>query len=701
MKLFIIEGKGKIESIKKYLGGDYQVFATAGHVRDLPTKNLGVQITNNFEPVYEIMPDKKNIVNDLVKLAKKAETIYIATDPDREGEAIAYHISYILNINPNEKVRVAFNSIDKETINKALQEPRNIDLDLVNAQQARRVLDRLVGYKISPIICKKIKPNLSAGRVQSAALKMIVEREKEIQNFKPEEYWNLNVELEKNGAKPNFKALLNTKNNEKIKINNNDEMQEVLKELDNKDFVVTNVKKSVTKSKPKPPFTTSTMQQDAANKLNFTLKKTTQVAQNLYEGIEVKGEGKVALVTYIRTDSTRVSEGAMIKAKEYIVKNFGEDYAPKKFNIYKSKDAAQDAHEAIRPIDLNRTPDSLKDKIDNDLYKLYKLIYNRFLASQMTEAQYNSVSVDISCDNYGFKVSGKTPKFLGYTTVYVDTTKENEVKLPVLENGDKLKSTNFLPEQKFTKPEPRYTEATIVDAMEAKGIGRPATYAATINVLLSRYCTKDGKSIVPTETAFQVMEFLDKNFAKTININFTAQMETALDEIAEGKREWHALINGFYNKFIPQLKNAGASVVEAKVTDVICDKCGANMVEREGKFGKFLACPNFPKCKNIKNIEKEKPVEVITDIVCEKCGCKMIEKQGKFGKFLGCSNYPTCNNIQKVLPKNIDPNKVVVCDKCGANMILKQGKYGYFYACPNYPTCQNIVKITKEKNSES
>ena len=703
MKLFIIEGLGKRDSIKKYLGDDYVVFATKGHIRDLPEKSLGVQITNNFEPIYDIMPDKKQTVNDLIKQAKKAEKIYIATDPDREGEAIAYHIAHVLNIKPEDKVRVAFNAIDKETINNALNEPRSIDLDLVNAQQARRVLDRLVGYKISPIICKKIKPNLSAGRVQSAALKMIVDREKEIQNFKPEEYWNLNVELEKEGKKPIFKASLVSKKEEKIKVSNENEMKEVLQELEGKDFVVKNVKKSISKSKPKPPFTTSTMQQDAANKLNFTLKKTTQVAQSLYEGVDIKGEGKVALVTYIRTDSTRVSEGAMQKAKEYIVKNFGQDFAPKKYNLYKSKQDAQDAHEAIRPIDINRTPDSLKDKIDNDLYKLYKLIYNRFLASQMTEAQYNSVNVEIEVGEYGLKVSGKTPKFLGYTAVYVDNSKENEVKLPVMENGDKLKPLNYLPEQKFTKPEPRYTEATIVDAMEEKGIGRPATYAATINVLLSRYCNKDGKSIVPTETAFTVMEFLDKNFAKTININFTAQMETALDEIAEGKREWKKLLDGFYSKFLPQLKNAGASVVEAKVTDVICEKCGANMVEREGKYGKFLACPNFPKCKNIKDIKKDKEKEpkVLTDIVCEKCGAKMLEKNGKYGKFLGCSNYPTCSNIKKIYPKNVDPEKVVICEKCGSQMILKSGKYGFFYACPKFPKCQNIVKITKEKNSES
>ncbi len=700
MNLFIIEAPNKEESVNKYLGKDFKVFATVGHVRDLPTKSLAVQINNNYEPIYEIMPDKQKVVNQLINLAKKADNIFIATDPDREGEAIAYHIATILNLDPNKKVRVAFNSIDKDTINKALQEPRIIDQDLVNAQQARRVLDRLVGYKISPILCKKIKPNLSAGRVQSAALKLIVDREKEILAFKPEEYWTLNANLEKVGEKPNFKAQLNLKNDEKIK--NKEEMDKVLDELKNQNFIVKNVKKTVTKSKPQPPFTTSTMQQDAGNKLNFSVKKTTSLAQTLYAGTDILGEGKIALVTYIRSDSTRVSEGAQIKARSFIQEKFGENFAPKRFNVYKSKDDAQDAHEAIRPIDINRTPESLKDKIDNDLYKLYKLIYNRFLASQMSEAEYNSVSVEISAGDYIFKVNGKTPKFLGYTAVYVDKDKENEVKLPPLENNDNLKVLEFLPEQKFTKPEPRYTEASIVKAMEDKGIGRPATYAATINVLLSRYCNKDGKSIVPTETAFKVMEFLEKNFSKTININFTAQMETALDEIAEGKRDWHKLIDGFYQKFVPQLKSAGASVGEVKVSDVICEKCGARMVERESKYGKFLACPNYPKCKNIKNVDgTEKKEDKITDIICEKCGAKMVEKQGKFGKFLGCSNYPKCDFIKNIYPEGVDPEKIVICEKCGANMTLKKGKFGYFYACPNYPKCKNIVKIEKGKKIDS
>lgn len=697
MDLFIIEAPNKEEAVSKYLGKGYKVFATVGHIRDLPQKSLAVQITNNFEPIYEIMPDKKKIVNELTNLAKKADNIYIATDPDREGEAIAYHIAHILNIDPSKKVRVAFNSIDKESVNKALTEPRIIDQNLVNAQQARRVLDRLVGYKISPIICKKIKPNLSAGRVQSAALKLIVDREKEILNFKPEEYWTLNVNLEKQGSKPNFKALLALKGDKKV--NNQAEMDEILSELKNEEFIVFNVKKSVTKSKPQAPFTTSSLQQDAGNKLNFSVKKTSSLAQTLYAGADVQGEGKIPLVTYIRTDSTRVSEGAQIKAKEFIIQNFGENFVPKKFNIYKSKTDAQDAHEAIRPINISRTPESLKGKIENDLYKLYKLIYNRFLASQMSEAEFNSVSAEIHAGKHIFKASGKTPKFLGYTAVYVDKEKENEVKLPPLEKDDILKPLEFLPEQKFTKPEPRFTESTIVKAMEEKGIGRPATYAATINVLLSRYCTKDGKSIVPTETAFKVMEFLDENFSRTININFTAQMETALDEIADGKREWHSLINGFYQKFLPQLKKAGASTGEVIMTDIKCDKCGANMVEREGKFGKFLACSAFPKCKNIKSLkpEAEKVETKSTDIICDKCGANMVEKQGKFGKFLGCSNYPKCTNIKQIEPDNVE---TIICDKCGATMVLKHGRYGAFYACPNYPTCQNIVKPKQNKGEK-
>lgn len=697
MNLFIIEAPNKEEAVSKYLGKEYKVFATVGHIRDLPQKSLAVQITNNFEPIYEIMPDKKRIVGELTSLAKKADKIFIATDPDREGEAIAFHIAHILNIDPNKKVRVAFNSIDKESVNKALTEPRVIDQNLVNAQQARRVLDRLVGYKISPIICKKIKPNLSAGRVQSAALKLIVDREKEILNFKPEEYWTLNVNLEKEGVKPNFKATLALKNNKKVK--NQAEMEEILAELKNENFVVFNVKKSISKNKPQPPFTTSSLQQEAGNKLNFSVKKTSSLAQTLYAGADVLGEGKIPLVTYIRTDSTRVSEGAQMKAREFIIQNFGENFAPKKFNIYKSKTDAQDAHEAIRPINISRTPESLKGKIDNDLYRLYKLIFNRFLASQMTDAEFNSVSAEIHAGEYIFKASGKTPKFLGYTAVYSDKEKENEVKLPPLEKDDSLKALEFLPEQKFTKPEPRFTESTIVKAMEEKGIGRPATYAATINVLLSRYCTKDGKNIVPTEIAFKVMDFLDENFSRTININFTAQMETALDEIADGKREWHSLINGFYQKFLPQLKKAGASTGEVVMTDIKCEKCGSNMVEREGKFGKFLACSAFPKCRNIKSLkpETEKNESKITEIICDKCGANMVEKQGKYGKFLGCSNYPKCTNIKQIEPENIE---TIICDKCGETMVLKHGRYGAFYACPNYPTCQNIVKPKQNKGEK-
>ena len=695
MNLFIIEGLGKKDAIKKYLGKDYEVFPTLGHVRDLPVKSLGIMVDKNFEPIYEINSDKKKVVDELLKLSKKAEKIYIATDPDREGEAIAYHIATILNMPENSKVRVAFNAIDKESIQNALKQPRELDVNLINAQQARRVLDRLVGYKISPIICKKIKPNLSAGRVQSVALKLVVDREKEIQNFVPEEYWTLNVEFENQGLKPVFKAPLTLKDGKKIKISNKDEMDKVLAELDGASYVVSSVKKSVTKSSAPAPFTTSTMQQDAGNKLNFSSKKTTQCAQQLYEGVEIAGEGKLPLVTYIRTDSVRVSEGAMFAARNFITEKFGVEYAPKKFNVYKSKADAQDAHEAIRPINLNVTPESLKEKISGDLYKLYKLIYNRFLASQMSAAEYNSVSANIDAKNYTFKATGKTPKFLGYTAVYVDTSKQDEVKLPKLAENDVLKALNKLPEQKFTKPEPRYTESSLIKAMEDKGIGRPATYSATLAILFNRkYCDKNAKQIVPTELGISVSEMLDKYFNRTINVNFTAQMEDELDNIAAGKTEWHDLVNRFYNKFLPQLK-AAQDTKEVVVTDVICDKCGAKMVEREGRFGKFLACPNYPKCKNIKNLKPEVQ-SIETDIVCEKCGGKMLEKQGKYGKFLGCSNYPKCNNMKKI-EETFEPR---TCDKCGSEMVVKNGRYGKFYACSKYPECKNIMNIKNNIKTE-
>ena len=624
MKLVVIEGVGKQDTIKKYLGSDYEVFATKGHVRDLPTKSIAIDVNNNFEPKYEIMTDKQDVIKALKTKAKKADVIYLATDPDREGEAISWHVAYILGIDKDAKVRVTFNEITKNAIHEGMEHPRIIDQKLVDAQQARRVLDRLVGYKISPILCKKIKSNLSAGRVQSVALKLIVDREREIQNFVPEEYWKLDAILEKPNTKPQFSSTFITIKGKKFKIKNKAQVDNILEHIKGQDFVVTNIKKSVSKSHAPAPFITSTMQKDAGNKLGMTLAKVTSCAQTLYEGVDIKGEGKVALVTYIRTDSVRVADSARKSAREFIKEKYGAEYVPAKPNIYKTKGEAQDAHEAIRPISLERTPEKVKPYLNNDLYRLYKLIYERFLASQMAEAEYNSVTCDISCLECGFRTTGKTPKFLGYTAVYSeykekDENEEKDAKLPPLEVGDKLSLVEFKPEQKFTKAPPRYTEASLVDAMEEKNIGRPATYAPTITILSTRkYVQKDGKFLVPTDLAMIVNDTLQKYFDKIISVDFTAQMEDNLDAIADGKVQWQQVVQEFYLNFLPQLRNANSDksyidksqIAPVVVSDVKCDKCGAYMIEKTGKYGKFLACPNYPKCKNIVNINKDGKAEI-------------------------------------------------------------------------------------------
>ena len=561
MKLVIIEGPGKRETLKKYLGAGFDVFATKGHVRDLPTKTFSVDL-KNMTPSYEVMADKKELIDELKKKAKKAEEVLIATDPDREGEAIAWHITHILEIDPNSNCRIVFNEISKKAVNEALKHPRPIDMNLVDAQQTRRIMDRIVGYKLSPIICKRIKPKLSAGRVQSVALKLVVDREKEIEAFIPEEYWNISAQLEKIEDKFKFKASLNTKDGKKIKVVCKEEAEQVKSDLVGADYVVNNIKKSQTKSHAPAPFTTSTMQQDALNKLGMNLKKTSFCAQQLYEGVELEGEGKVALITYIRSDSTRVSVDAQNQALEYIGKQFGEKYVPEKPNIYKTKETAQDAHEAIRPISIERTPASVMSSLSPDNFKLYKLIYERFLASQMADAIYNNVNVDINAKNYGFKATGKTVEFLGYTAVYKSYVEKEDdpSKLPVLEVGEKLGFNELLMEQKFTKPPARYTEASLVKEMEEKGIGRPATYAMTITTLDTRgYTAHEGKSLYPTELGKAVDQYLGNNFRQVINVKFTADMENRLDEIAESGKNWQDVAKSFWGSFSELLTQAGGN----------------------------------------------------------------------------------------------------------------------------------------------
>lgn len=697
MKLVIIEGPGKRDTLKKYLGQDYDVVATKGHIRDLPVKNIGVDVSKNFEPAYEIMPGKEAIIKELKTKSAKAEQVLLATDPDREGEAISWHIEKILNINENEPCRIEFNEISKSVVNKAVLNPRKINMDLVHAQQGRRVLDRLVGYKISPIICKKIKSNLSAGRVQSVALKLIVDREKEIRNFKPKEYWTINALLNKDNI--DFKSSLVTYKNKKFVPSNEQETLAVLDYLKDKDYIVTEIKKSVTKSNPPPPFTTSTMQQDALNKIGMSIAKTSKSAQVLYEGVELGTEGKTALITYIRTDSTRVSPEAQAKAKEFIINNYGKDYAPENYNVFKSKKNIQDAHEAIRPISLEHTPESVKPFMTPDNYKLYKLIYERFVASQMSQATYDSMSVVISAGDYGFKVTGRTPIFAGFTRAYKmyeeqqeDNENSNEAKLPKLVEGDKLKLIELLKEQKFTKPPTRLTEATLVKTMEEKGIGRPATYAPTILVLLNRvYLQKEGKYLIPTDLGFTVTEFLEEYFPDVMNVSFTAEMEDNLDKIEEGSMQWQEVVKNFYGSFekevIYAVKGSKKVSVPLEVSDVICEKCGANMVVREGKTGKFLACPNFPNCKNIKSLVEQKPV-----CICPECGKEVFEKRTRYGKiFYGCSGYPNCKFASWEKPTNLK------CPKCKSFLTVRETKANYNYKCSN-KTCDFTKQEDKETN---
>ena len=671
MKLVVIEAPAKRDTLKKYLGDGYEVFATKGHIRDLPAKSFAIDLNNNYEPHYENNPDKKQLISELKKKAEKADEVLIATDPDREGEAISWHVAHVLGLDPNTKCRIQFNEISKKAVLKALKEPRAIDLNLVNAQQARRVMDRIVGYKLSPILSKKIAPKLSAGRVQSVALKLVVDREVEIENFKPEEYWTVSAEHEKDNIK--FKSNLTNFKKKKIKVKSREEVDKVLSEIKGKDFVVGEIKKTKTKSHAPAPFTTSTMQQDALNKLGMSLKRTTSSAQELYEGVEVKGEGKIALITYIRTDSTRVSVDSQTACREFIAQKYGANYVPEKPNIYATKKNAQDAHEAIRPISMQITPEMVKDSLTKDNYKLYKLIYERFIASQMSEAEYSNVNVTINVGDYDFKASGKTLEFAGYTAVYKEYTDEEKQeisKLPVLKEEEIVKVLNIKEEQKFTKPPSRYTEASLVKAMEEKGIGRPATYAATVTILTARnYCSKEGRYLVPTELGRKITEYLEKFFHGVINVKFTAHMENRLDDIAEKKDDWHDVVDSFWNGFKGLLAKADASSLTMKSqpveTDIICEKCGHKMVVREGRFGKFLGCSNFPKCRNIKPFEEEQK-KVIGK--CPNCGKNVYALKTKKGKtFYACEDRDGCNFMSWDIPTGDK------CPKCG-KYLIKKGK---------------------------
>ncbi|MDE6029578.1 MAG: type I DNA topoisomerase [Clostridiales bacterium] len=707
MKLVIIEGFGKLETVQKYLGKEYKVFATGGHVRDLMPKRLSVDVKNDFQPTYVVMDDKKSVVDSLKKVAASSEQILLATDPDREGEAISWHVATLLDIPQDAAVRIEFNEISKNAIQNALKKPRAIDKSLVDAQQARRVLDRLVGYKVSPVLCQKIQSNLSAGRVQSVTLRLVVDREREIQAFVAEEYWNFFVLLSSPAGEKYKASLVGKSGGDKIKLSSEVDVNKIKSDLDGADYVVQNVKRSITKAHPYAPFITSTMQQDALNKLNMSLRQTSSAAQQLYEGVELPNEGKVALITYIRTDSTRVSAEAISAAREYIANNFGDAYLPDKPNYYASKKSAQDAHEAIRPISLSRTPDSVKPYLNKNLYALYNLIYKRFLASQMSDATYNSVSVDIAANGYDFRISGRTPVFDGFTKVYAVADKGTDDKsderstVPELNVGDKQKFIDYDCEQKFTKPPARYTEASLVKAMEEKGIGRPATYTPTVTLLFSRkYIEKSGRAIAPTELGCNVTDMLVKYFPEIMDVGFTANMEAELDGIEDGGMRWQSIVAKFYEGFEDKIRAAKGDTYTLKApdehTDYVCEKCGANMVIKTGRFGRFLACPNYPKCKNTKNLDENGNIaapkeQEVSDVVCEKCGAKMVVKTGKYGKFLACPNYPKCKNIVNLEPdggdKKADDIQLPPCPKCGKPLKKITTRKATFYGCSGYPAC--------------
>lgn len=680
MQLIIVESPHKAKTIEKFLNGEYKVDASKGHVRDLPVNYMGVNIAKNFEPYYVIAPEKKADIKRLSEDAKKADKVYLATDPDREGEAISWHLAEVLGLNKNEVNRIEFNEISEKAVKAALSNPRKIDMNLVDAQQARRVLDRIVGYSISPVASSRLNETLSAGRVQSVALRMVVDREREIQAFIPQEYWNLKAEVEKDSGEK-FKVLLVEKSGKKYKPANEQEAKETENALKNADFKVKTVKKSVVKSHAPAPFITSTMQQDGSIKLGVSAPQIMQIAQRLYEGVETPN-GNIALITYMRTDSVRVADSAIFSARDYIKNEYGEKFVPLKPNYYRSKKDAQDAHEAIRPIDLRRTPESLKDVLDKNQYKLYKLIFDRFVASQMAEAEYNSVAVDVSADEYILKTSGKSLVFKGYTAVYDDTKKEEDEEngnglLPDLKDGETLKLAGLKKEQKFTKPPMRYTEASLIKNMEDKGIGRPSTYATIMAKLSDKkreYVKKEKKYLVPNAISYDLIDFLVKYFPDIMDVSFTAKMEDELDDVGTNGKDWHELISEFYKPFEERIKNS-------KLTDVICDKCGAPMFINSGKFGAYYSCSNYPSCQNIKPVNEK--VAIPTDKICPKCGGVMVEREGKFGKFLACSNYPKCKHTVSLT------ESVGICPECGKptkKMMSKGGKV--FYGCSDYPKCK-------------
>ncbi|MDO8957904.1 MAG: type I DNA topoisomerase [Deltaproteobacteria bacterium] len=715
--LIIVESPAKARTIGNYLKDDYVIMASVGHVKDLPESRLGVDIENGFVPQYQVIKGKIKVLKEIKKAAEKVDSIYLATDPDREGEAIAWHIAEELNRPPDKIHRVLFNEITARSVREAVLKPERLNKDKYEAQQARRILDRLVGYLISPLLWDKVRRGLSAGRVQSVAVRLLCEREKEIQSFVPQEYWTIQALLE-GSSPPAFKATLARIDSKKAEIKKGEAAQAILQDLSLCSFAVKEIERKERRKNPPPPYITSQLQQEGWRKLRFTAKKTMSLAQRLYEGVELGQEGPVGLITYMRTDSVRISPEAVQDVRQFIAKKFGPAYLPEKPNFFKSRKTAQEAHEAIRPTSVSRNPEMVKLFLNKDQFALYELIWNRFVACQMNPAVYDQTSVDIQAGKYLFRASGSILLFPGFMTLYIETADENaeredqeEGKLPDLSIGEGLKPLNITPEQHFTQPPPRYTEATLIKELEEKGIGRPSTYATILDNIQEReYAAKEKGRLYPTELGCLVSDLLVENFPDILDVQFTAQMENELDKVEEGQLPWVQVLEDFYEPFQKDLEKAKVQMQDIKgkgvPTDLRCEKCGASMVIKLGRHGQFLACSNYPECKNTKEFQRngaggieivqEEPVQE----TCEKCGASMITKAGRFGKFLACSNYPQCKNTKKILINGEgkvevaqDEESSETCEKCGARMVIKTGRFGKFLACSNYPACKNTKKI--------
>ncbi len=683
-KLVIVESPSKIKTVKKTLGTDYTVMASKGHVRDLPKSQLGVDIEHGFAPKYINMQDKKDLIKELQLAAANSDAVYLATDPDREGEAISWHLAQLLALNLNDANRVTFNEITESGIKAGMTSPRKIDMNLVNAQQARRVLDRIVGYNLSPFLWKKVKSGLSAGRVQTVALRLIVDREKEINAFVPVEYWTLDAKLTAN-RKTFTAAFYGSSNGTKIELSNQQHAEKIVGELENAVYTVSKLKKGIRNKQPAAPFITATLQQEASRKLGFTGQKTMRIAQSLYEGVDIAGVGSTGLITYMRTDSLRISDDARNAGNKYILSKYGEKYLPKSPRVYKSKANIQDAHEAIRPTNVNLTPDSVRASLTSDQYKLYKLVWERFIASLMANCVQDTVNVDITSNGYLFKTSGYSVKFDGYTVLYEegkDDDSSDITSLPEMREGDLLKLKSLAPNQHFTQPPSRYTEPTLIQALKDNGIGRPSTYAPIISVIQQReYIEKEKKSFKPTSLGIVVSDLLVEHFKKIMDVKFTAGMENNLDSIGSGELVWNEIIDDFYNDFSISLKKAESNLTGKRIkipvveTETVCDKCGRKMVVKSSRFGKFLACPGYPECKNTKPVPED---EIKTP--CPKCGSKLIKRNSKKTgkKFYGCSNYPACDFAAPNVPTGD------VCPECGGFILsgLRGRKYCMNSECP-------------------